>query len=102
MLGERQLASDRGVCFQLASWSGKASWKVAPLVNSHLQLASNANCTGLDAQARCVPSIIHGRDNSNGHRECHADALLTPLPLPAPMPGITEFVRILSDFTSTP
>jgi hypothetical protein len=36
VLDKRQLASYRGVSFQLAGFSGKASWKLAPRENPHL------------------------------------------------------------------
>jgi hypothetical protein len=36
---EQRLVSYRGVSFQLADLPGKASWKLAPQVNSHLPLA---------------------------------------------------------------
>jgi len=37
--GERQLVSCRGASSQLANLTEKASWKLAPRVNSHLPLA---------------------------------------------------------------
>jgi len=63
--GERQLGSYRGVSFQLAICSGKASWKLAPRANSHLPLAKKGathRCaqvwrtlrTGHDRRSRCA------------------------------------------------
>jgi hypothetical protein len=37
--GEPQLVTYRGVSFQLANLPGTASWKLAPLVDSHLPIA---------------------------------------------------------------